>query len=120
MLERVEAPEHGTEPAWVGVAQHHPRFQFDIDMFVLGRWQAQLHQAQVARHAQVADQGADLGVDQQVLGPPLDADDALPGQAYVEVLGYRPAQARVSHHHAADTLAYQMGRNPAPGSFDFW
>ncbi|MNN45426.1 hypothetical protein D3C81_1597620 [compost metagenome] len=119
MVERVEAPEHGAETARVGVAQHQPRFQLDIDVLVLGRRQAQFDQAQVTRHAQVADQGADLGIDQQVLGAPLDANDTLPRQPHIQVFGDWPAQAPVTHHHAADPLAYQMGCDTPPGGFYF-
>ncbi|MNP43567.1 hypothetical protein D3C76_1373930 [compost metagenome] len=89
-------------------------------MLVLGRRQADLDQAQVAGHAQMADQGANLGIEQQVLGTPLDLDETLPGQANVEVLGDRPAQAPVAHDHPADPLAFQVRRNTAPGGFDFW
>ncbi|MCY1187984.1 hypothetical protein D9M73_290310 [compost metagenome] len=78
MVQRVQAPQHGTKAAWVGVAQHQPRLQLDVDMLMLGRRQAQLDQPQVARHAQVADQRTHFGIDQQVLGTSLHADDALP------------------------------------------
>ncbi|MNV94268.1 hypothetical protein D3C71_1890480 [compost metagenome] len=67
----------------------------------------------------MADQGADFGIDQQVLGAALDADDQLPRQTNVQVLGNRPAQAPVTDHHTADPLANQMGRDSAPGSLDF-
>ncbi|MNE73972.1 hypothetical protein D3C80_1700160 [compost metagenome] len=60
-------------------------------MLMLERRQAHLDQAQIARHAQMADQRADLGVDQQILGPPLDTDNALPGKTHVEVFRNRPA-----------------------------
>ena len=87
-------------------------------MLMLGRRQADFHQPQVTRHAQVADQGADFGIDQQVLGPAVDLDDPLSGQAYVQVLGDRPAQAPVTDDHPADLLALQVRRDPAPGGFD--
>ena len=88
-------------------------------MFVLGRRQPDLHQTQVAGHAQVADQGADLGIDQKVFGPPLHQHNALPGQAHVQIFGDRPAQAPVTDDDPADFLAFQMRRDSAPGGFDF-
>ncbi len=60
-------------------------------MLVLGRWLIHRHQAQAAGHAQVADQGAALGANQQVLGTPLHGLDALTGEAHVQVFGDGPA-----------------------------
>ncbi|MCY1554551.1 hypothetical protein D9M68_911280 [compost metagenome] len=88
-------------------------------MFVLGRRQATLDQAQAAGHAQVADQAAGFGLDQQVLGAPLDALDALAGQAHVEVFRDRPAQTALAHDHPADALAFEIGGDTATGGFDF-
>ncbi|MOA04815.1 hypothetical protein D3C78_1243860 [compost metagenome] len=88
-------------------------------MLVLGRGEARLHQAQAAGHAEVADQGAGFGPQQQVLGPALHPQDALAGEAHVEVLGNRPAQAALAHDHPADALAFEEGRDAAAGGFDF-
>ena len=87
---------------------------------LLGRRHADFHQAQVARHAQVTDQGAHFGIDQQVFGPALHQHDALPRQAHIQVFWNWPAQAPLTHHHAADALAFQVRGDPAAGGFDFW
>ncbi|MNO61990.1 hypothetical protein D3C76_526520 [compost metagenome] len=119
VLQRRLAPEQRAEAPGVGVAQRQSRLQLDIHMLVLDRRQAAFHQAQAAGHAEVADQRAGLGVQQQVFRPPFHLQDALPGQAHVEVLGNRPAQAPVTHDHAADALALDMGRDAPAGGFDF-
>ncbi|MCY1180568.1 hypothetical protein D9M73_210210 [compost metagenome] len=67
----------------------------------------------------MADQGADFGIDQQVLGAPLHQHDALARQTHIEVFGNRPAQAPITHDHPADALAFQVRRNTAAGGFDF-
>ncbi|MOA16508.1 hypothetical protein D3C78_1367260 [compost metagenome] len=87
---------------------------------MLKRRQSGFNQTQITRHAQVADQRADFGVDQQILGATLDQHNALPRQAHIEVFGDRPAQAPVTHDHPADPLAFQVRGNPATGGFDFW
>lgn len=69
--------------------------------------------------AQVADQRTGLGAQQQVLGAALDADDALSGQAHVQVFGNRPAQAPLAHDHALDALAFEVGGDAPAGGFDF-
>ncbi|MCY1459082.1 hypothetical protein D9M71_765250 [compost metagenome] len=88
-------------------------------MLMLGRHQPGFHQAQAAGHAQVTDQGAGLGLQQQVLGATLHLDDALAGKAHVEVLGNRPAQAALAHDYPADTLAFEEGCDTPAGGFDF-
>ena len=67
----------------------------------------------------MGNQGAHLGLDQQVLGAPLDALDALAGQAYIQVFGDRPAQAPLAHDHPTDALPLQIRGNAATGGFDF-
>lgn len=88
-------------------------------MLVLGRSQTALHQAQATGHAQVADQTAGLGLDQQVLGAPLHALDTLTGEANVQIFRNRPAQTTLTHDHAADTLPLQVRRYTAASGFDF-
>ncbi len=66
------------------------------------------------------DQCAGFGLDQQVLGAPLDGLDALTGQAHIEVFRNRPAQAPVAHQHAVDALTDQVRLDATTGSFDFW
>ncbi|MNE80371.1 hypothetical protein D3C80_1769340 [compost metagenome] len=119
MLQRRLAPEQRAEAPRVGVAQRQSGLQFDIHMLVLGRRQAALDQAQAAGHAEMADQRAGFGTQQQVLGAPFDLEDQLPGQAHIEVLGNRPAQPPLAHDHAADALAFEIGRDAAAGCFDF-
>ncbi|MNI89448.1 hypothetical protein D3C73_1468450 [compost metagenome] len=68
----------------------------------------------------MTDQRPDFGIEQQVFGAALDLDETLPGQADIEVLGDRPAQAPVAHDHPIDALAFQVRRNTAPGGLDFW
>ncbi|MCY1247683.1 hypothetical protein D9M72_610380 [compost metagenome] len=119
VVQRIDAPEHGTKAARVGVAQGHARLQLDIHMLVLGRCQPGFHQAQAAGHAQVADQGTGLGLQQQVLGATFHLEDALAGEAHVEVLGNGPAQAALAHDHPPDALAFDEGRDAPPGGFDF-
>ncbi len=67
----------------------------------------------------MADQGAHLGLDQQVLGASINLHDALTGQANVQILGNGPAQAAVAHDHATDALTFKMRRNATAGGFDF-
>ncbi|MOA01797.1 hypothetical protein D3C78_1212200 [compost metagenome] len=67
----------------------------------------------------MADQGAALGLDQQVLGAAADMLDALAGQPHVEVFGNRPAQAALAHDHAGHPVALQMRGDTAAGGFDF-
>ncbi len=114
-----QAPEHGAEAPRIGVAQGHARGQLDVDVLVATGRGAALHQPQAAGHAQVADQRTGLGAQQQVLGAALDADDALSGQAHVQVFGNRPAQAPLAHDHALDALAFEVGGDAPAGGFDF-
>src|SRR3990167_2016494 len=119
MVPGIGTPEQRAEAPWIGVAQGQAGLQLDVHMLVLGRRQATLDQAQVAGHAQVTDQTAGLGLNQQVFGAPLDTLDALAGQAHIQVFGNRPAQTTLAHNHSANPLTFEKGRDTAAGGFDF-
>ncbi|EXF43084.1 hypothetical protein BAY1663_04502 [Pseudomonas sp. BAY1663] len=119
MVERIVAPQQRAEAAWIGIAQRLAGFEQQVDVLVLGRRQTGINQAQAAGHPQMDDQRAGLEADQQVLGAPLNRLDTLTGQAHVQILGNRPAQAPVAHDHPVDALAEEMRRDTAAGSFDF-
>ncbi len=119
MRQRLVAPEHRAEAPRIGVAQGLTGLQQDVDVLMLGRGRCRIHQTQAAGHAEMDDQRAALGADQQVLGAPLDGLDALAGQTHVEIFRNRPAQAPVTHQHAADALADQMRLDATAGGFDF-
>ena len=67
----------------------------------------------------MADECAAADAQQQVLGPALDGVKALPLNLDRQILRDRPAQAPLTHHQAANPLALQVGRDTAPGGFDF-
>ncbi len=119
MGERLVAPEHRAEAPRIGVAQRLAGLQQDIDVLVLGRRQCRVNQTQASGHAQMNDQRASLGLDQQVFGTTLDGLDPLAGQTHIEVFRDRPAQPPVTHQHAADTLTDKVWLDTTAGSFDF-
>ena len=79
----------------------------------------QWQHAQRAGHAQVHEDRARLGVQQQVFRAPLDLVDALPAQQARQRRRHRPAQARRAHDQLVDAVAEQVRRDAAAGGFDF-
>ncbi len=116
---RIKAPEHRAKATRVGVSQGQPGLQFDIDVLMLERRKPGFDQTQIPGHAQMADQGAHLSLDQQVLGAPINLHNALAGQADIQIFGNGPAQAAVAHDNAADALTFKMRRYATTGGFDF-
>ena len=60
------------------------------------------------------------GVEQEVLGAPADVGRCADRAARARARGGRPAQARLAHVHACDTLAREVRGDAAPRRFDFW
>jgi hypothetical protein len=77
------------------------------------------HDAQAAGHAEVRDQRAALELDQQVLGPAVHVEHALPGDLPRELGLDGPAQARLAQVERADRAADQRRADAAPRRFDF-
>ena len=75
--------------------------------------------AQRAGHAEMHEQCAITGMEQQVLAATLDAVDHGASQAFGQVGGNWPAQAPVVHVDLYDAPADYVGRDTAPGRFDF-
>ena len=119
VLDGADMPQHRAETARIAVAQHiGPQQQIDVIMSFrrgVGR-----QETQVAGHAQVDDQGAGIGAQQQVFGAAIDRTYRQAAQGGVQLRRYRPAQAGVADHGAAKLGVQQMGQNPAAGGFDFW
>ena len=63
-------PHHQSETARIAQAQDQTVAQLQIDMIVLLRRRAHGHQAQAAGHAEVNDEGAAAGGQQQILAAP--------------------------------------------------
>ena len=80
---------------------------------------ARRQHAQVARHAEVHDQGAGVEADQEVLAAATDVQDALPYQRLGNVRREGPAQALTAEHDLFDHATFQVGCDPAPGHFYF-
>ena len=87
---------------------------------MLGHRAANGHQAQIAGHAQMADQAATTDIHQQVLGPAADLAEGLVFNLDCQVLGDRPAQTAVAHNQPGDLAAFQMRSDAAAGGFYFW
>ena len=77
-----------------------------------------IRHAQAAGHAQVQEQGAGGGGEEQVLAAPAAGQHGVAGHA-LNLLRHGPAQAGVAHDHALDGAADEVGADAAQGGFDF-
>jgi predicted aconitase with swiveling domain len=77
------------------------------------------HNAHVAGHTQVQDGRSARGVDQQVLGTPIDRGNCLAGQVVFHVLADGPAQAALANRNAHDLLAHNVRLYAAAAGLDF-
>ena len=89
-------------------------------MIMFLRRRVRRQHAQMARHAEVDDQGAVRKGDQQVFAAPPGVQDAPAGQQRRQAGREGPAQAVAAHQHAVDDAPFDMRRDAAPGDFNFW
>jgi hypothetical protein len=112
-------PEQGAEAARVGEAQHASAVECEIHMVVRLRGCGGREHPQTARHAQVQDGAAALGVEQQVLGATPHLGNALTRQLATDRGGDGPAQIGAAQRGCHDPPALDVGRDAAAGGFDF-
>ncbi|GAA0401779.1 hypothetical protein GCM10009094_02310 [Massilia aurea] len=74
----------------------------------------------MARHPEVDDQGAVLKIDQKIFAAPPDVQDAAAFQQRGQTGREGPAQSFATANDVLDDAAFEMGRDAAPGNFDFW
>jgi hypothetical protein len=117
--ERVAGDEvHAAETPRVIEAHAPPPRQHEVDMVMGLRRLGGVDQAQAPRHAEVDDQRATVGADEQVLGAPRDALHPAALEGRLEARRQPPAQAPVAHHDRGDALALEHRRKAAAGGLD--
>src|SRR5919109_635464 len=120
VLERIAARvEETPEAARIVEAQREPGAEAQVEMVVSEARRARRHDAQVPRHPEMQQQRAGFQAQQQVLGAPPDAEDALSGHLARQVAGYLPAQARLVHLERDDALPERVGPQAPARRFDF-
>src|SRR6266478_427196 len=75
--------------------------------------------AQIAGHPQVQQQGARLELEQQVLGAPSGAHDALTGHLLRQIARHRPAQPRLVDLERDNAAPQRVGPQAPARRFDF-
>ncbi|GAB4345747.1 MAG: hypothetical protein Kow006_03250 [Gammaproteobacteria bacterium] len=78
-----------------------------------------LHDAQAAGHAEVEEESASGGVDQQVFCAPIHSRDAQTGQLSGEPRGDPPAQPGLSDHYRPYLATLEVRCDAAAGGFHF-
>jgi hypothetical protein len=74
--------------------------------------------AQAARHPEVQDQAAGFELDQQVLGPPANLDDALSREQRRQPCVHGPAQTRLAQDQRGHASAAHGAANAAARGLD--
>src|SRR5579864_4675094 len=110
--------DEAAEAARIVEAQRQSRVEHQVEVVVGQARGVGRHGAQVAGHAEVHQQRPRLELQQQVLGAPPDARDALPGDPGRQGTRHRPAQARLVDGERGDAALARVGREPAPRGFD--
>ncbi|CAN0623584.1 protein of unknown function [Burkholderia multivorans] len=114
-------PQHRAEAARIAKAQHE-RVEDPVDVVVLrggGRRAVGRQHAQRARHAEMHDEPARVGFEQQVLAAPLDAQHLALAQLLAEPRGHRPAQHGGTHVDACDAAPGDKGLDAPARNLDF-
>ena len=115
----VQRPQHAAEAAGVVVAEGFAVGEADVQVVVPRRGIAGAADADGAGHAEMPDQGAGCGAEQEVFAAPVDGFNPRSGQQPRHFPRHGPPQPRLAHHHFGNALAERMGQHPPAGSLDF-
>ena len=63
--------------------------------------------------------GRRQALDQQIFAASPDAGDGETGERARKISRHRPAHAAMAYHRRADGATFKVGRDTAPGYFDF-
>jgi hypothetical protein len=101
--------QDAAEPARVVEPEATPGVEHEIEVVVHERRRGRVEDAEASRHAEVQDQGAGVGFDQQVLRAPADAADARSREFRRERPRHAPAQAPLAYLERVDAPADEPG-----------
>lgn len=111
-------PQHAAEPSGVAKSQASAVVELDIQVIVLFRPPRTWQNPQAARHAEMNHQVSAIHPDQQVLGPAVDALDALARQLQGKPARHRPAQPVLPDAYGGNEVSPQVGLDtPADGLY---
>ena len=88
-------------------------------MIVHAGGRATVDDVNVARHAEVHDGRAPVGVDQQVLGSPADRPDRPAAKLALDAARHGPSQAAIPHNDIVDCAVDDPRFDAAAARFDF-
>src|SRR5215470_16573795 len=116
--DRPRRPEHGSESAWIVVAQHDAVAEFQVDVIVGAPRRRIAIDPEATRHSEVHDQGSVPDPKKKVLAAAIDAIDDTTDQPPGKVPRNRPAQPPVVYPYGGHFLPFYVRRHSAPRRFD--
>ena len=117
ILHRVRLPVDAAKAARVGESDRPAVVEHEVHVVVLGRCCVHGHDGQVARHAEMHDQGTALQRQQKVLGAAPDSTNSLTPDVVWN--RHRPAHRRVADDHLLQAPSRNRRVEPTPSGFDF-
>ena len=101
--------QQAAESARIVEPQASPGIEHEVDVIVRERGRAGVEDAQAPRHAEMENQRARVGRDQQVLRAPADGVDPRSADFRGKAPRHAPAQAPFAHEEALDAPADEPG-----------
>ena len=111
--------QQAAEAARIVEAQRVSGIEFDVDVIVRNARRRDRQHAQAARHPEMQDQRAGIGLEQQVFRAASCAPDRAAGHRLDARDVHGPAQAPVVHAQSCNAASYNVRFDPAAGGFDF-
>ena len=105
------------EAAWIVEAELATRFETDGEVIVLAEGGGRPGEAEAAGHAQMDEQRAGFGAEEEVLGAAAAGFDDVSFQI-VDVVRDGPAESGIAHDDLCDAFVSQVGPDAAQRGFD--